>query len=168
MTTEKYKCIAQPNKLVSFTIGKEYELSESSISAYPYVFIGNDERHYVFRSDELNQYFQKVEPTTTQPMKYKVTITSADHTGHEDTTHLENQTESDVCHLFEEMAGSTFHVEPMPKKQKVKVWFYVIQIGTSIYSCSNTSEDAIMLSYKNEERINGRKVSEIKSMEVEI
>jgi hypothetical protein len=183
MTTEKYKCIAHDSsENTTLTIGKEYDVS-FEMPSHPKLIRNDLGFNHTFNLGDFNFKFQKVEPnknkfwfnyppitnnkTTTQPMKYKVTITSTDHTGHEDTTTHENQTEYDVCHLIEEMRGSTFHIEPMPEKKKVTVWFYVAQDGKDIWSISKVSFEAVK-NYREIEIIDGHKVSQIQSMEVEI
>jgi hypothetical protein len=106
-------------------------------------------------------------------MKYKVTITSADHTGHEETIVHDNVTNEGVVNYFNSSQSKQPHktilIEPMPEKKKVTVWFFVYkQIGNNNYSSlSHTNKEVIeeyLKSYNNQ----GHKVSEIKSMEVEI
>jgi len=165
MTTEKYKCI-ESNPYYGISSGEIYNIDFKDKEWPSFVnYRGNEAS---ISLSNFNRCFQKVEPTTTQTMKYKVTITSADHTGHEDTKTLENQTESDVCHLIEEMRGSTFHIEPMPEKKKVTVHFYVVMSEVKeMYSVSHL--DKVQLEkYRDAEIKSGRNVSEIKSMEVEI
>ena len=103
-------------------------------------------------------------------MKYKVTITSTDLTGHEDEPQVfENQTEYDASLLIEKMPpNSKLTIEPMAERQKVTVWFYVTannKLGN--YSTSNLDKRQLEID-RDIEIKRGRKVSEIKSMEVEI
>jgi len=105
-------------------------------------------------------------------MKYKVTITSTDLTGHEDEPQIfENETLEDMTDMFRlgfETKARTFLIEPMPEKQKVTVWFYVVHVeGVVKYSMSRIDKDQLIDFHKAEIK-NGYKVSEIKSMEVEI
>jgi hypothetical protein len=59
-------------------------------------------------------------------------------------------------------------MEPQPEKQKVTVWFYVVQVEKQAkYSMSRIDKDQLIDFHKAEIK-NGYKVSEIKSMEVEI
>ena len=222
MSTQKYKCIAQPkNRGMNFTIGKEYEFTFDN---YPNTF--DDLKELCsFSTTSFNKYFQKVEPTkmtekykclasqyglgltsgllydidvktrsfindrgigtsitektlqscfekveptTIQPMKYKVTITSTDLTGHED----EQQHPSySLRRLIEDLPtledeGFTkLTIEPMPEKQKVTVWFYVVNRGSGLQSISSTDKHDITTWHNSQK---DRVVSEIKSMEVEI
>ena len=102
-------------------------------------------------------------------MKYKVTITSQDLTGHEDVEVHENQTEYDVSLLIEKMpSNSKLTIEPTPERQKVTVWFYVCKNNIGLtYSASNTDKMTIVQRRDNDVSL-GHKVSEIYSMEVEI
>jgi hypothetical protein len=101
-------------------------------------------------------------------MKYKVTITSTDLTGHEDVEVYENVSQNDFFSLLGQNMSKTILIEPMPEKQKVTVWFYVFEDKNGVLnSKSNTSKDALLINYDISAKI-GRKVSEIKSMEVEI
>jgi hypothetical protein len=170
MSTQKYKCIAQPeSKGLKFTIGKEYEINAYYSGINRYGVFSDDGYIFGFNADELLKIFQKVEPTKTQPMKYKVTITSTDLTGHEDEKEVyENQTEFDVCRLIEEMAGSRFLIEPQPEKQKVTVWFYVVEFSTNSFISSSSLTKETTIDGRNLDIKKGRKVSEIKSMEVEL
>jgi hypothetical protein len=171
--TQKYKCIAQPNGIRdNFTIGKEYEVrivqNLYGFQGYPNRVLSNLDYEVAYSNYEFNRCFQKVEPT--QPtMKYKVTISSTDLTGHEDEKEVyENQTEFDVCCLIAEMAGSRFLIEPQTEKQKVTVWFYVVSVENKpIYSVSYLLKENLIPSRKKEIEL-GRVVSEIKSMEVEL
>jgi hypothetical protein len=96
-------------------------------------------------------------------MKYKVTITS----GHEDEKVYDNVLEEKLEWCLNTFKGKKILIEPMPEKQKVTVWFYVAQDGKDIWSKSKVNFEAIK-SDREIEIINGRKVSEIKSMEVEL
>jgi hypothetical protein len=102
-------------------------------------------------------------------MKYKVTITSADHTGHEDEpTILQNQTKFEIGEILNQMPNSKFSIEPQPEKQKVTVWFYVVKYKNGLIN-SRTHTDLNEISgYRNANLSDGDKVSEIKSMEVDI
>jgi hypothetical protein len=103
-------------------------------------------------------------------MKYKVTITSTDLTGHEDDKVNENVTIEGLINFFnssQSQLGKTILIEPMPEKKKVTVWFYVCKNNFGTYSASNTDKMTIIQWYNNDISL-GRKVSEIKSMEVEI
>ena len=162
--TQKYKCIAQPTKGMMFTIGKEYEVE--SYKSY-YTLLDNNGVRCSFYHEEFYRLFTAVEPTT-QPMKYKVTITSTDLTGHEDVEVYENVSQNDFFSLLGQNMSKTILIEPMPEKQKVTVWFYVFEDKNGVLnSKSNTSKDALLINYDISAKI-GRKVSEIKSMEVEI
>jgi hypothetical protein len=101
-------------------------------------------------------------------MKYKVTITSADHTGHEDEKEVfEDILETGLISILNQYLGKTILIEPMPEKKKVTVWFYVIVDGKDSWSVSKLHIDSIEIARKKHIS-NGLKVSEIKSMEVEI
>jgi hypothetical protein len=149
-----------------FTIGKEYDFKFHKTFGDT---LDNNGVKCAFNIFEFDQYFQKVEPTTTQPMKYKVTITSTDLTGHED----EKQNFKDLRleqlkNLIELNQSSKIVIEPMPEKQKVTVWFFITTYENGVkYSTSNIEHDTIM-QWRNNDISLGRKVSEIKSMEVEI
>ena len=99
-------------------------------------------------------------------MKYKVTITSTDLTGHEETIVHENLSEDQLKLTIDYNKGKTILIEPMPK-QKVTVWFYVCHNIGLTYSASNIEQNTVM-QWRNNDISLGRKVSEIKSMEVEI
>jgi hypothetical protein len=165
MTTEKYKCIKQPkNIFFSFTIGKEYEFKIEEL----YISTLDDNSNNVYLTERsLNLAFQKVEPTT-QPMRYKVTITTQDSTGHEDTIVFNDVTENLLTQTIGKGENQRTLIEPMPEKQKVKVWFYVYTIeGFPHYSVSNSSKEKLEPSYKDIIS-RGFKVSQIQSMDVEI
>jgi hypothetical protein len=165
--TQKYKCIAQsPKNFLKFTIGKEYEVKADYRDLNPYKVVADDGFRFGFSSSEFSILFQKVEPTT-QPMKYKVTITSTDLTGHEDVEKQENVTKGALLNLIDLNLNKPILIEPQPEKQKVTVWFYVVQKGGSLESVSSTHEDDIIRwhGYRFKE---GSKLSDINSMEVEI
>jgi len=100
-------------------------------------------------------------------MKYKVTITSQDLTGQEDTIVHENLSEEQLKLTIDYNKGKTILIEPMPEKKMVTVWFYVFERNGVIGTCSNYNKDSLLVHYKYKVKI-GCKVSEIKSMEVEI
>jgi hypothetical protein len=102
-------------------------------------------------------------------MKYKVTITSTDLTGHEDEKEVhENLTEDGLLMTIGVNKGKSILIKPMPEKQKVTVWFYVIEnINGFFYSLSSPRKETI-ITQRDFEIKKGRKVSDIKSMEVEI
>jgi hypothetical protein len=104
-------------------------------------------------------------------MKYKVTITNQDSTGFEDVQVHEDVTNEGVLNFFNSSQSKQPHktvlIEPMPEKQKVTVWFYVIVDGKDSWSVSKLHIDSIEIARKKHIS-NGLKVSEIKSMEVEI
>jgi hypothetical protein len=165
MNTQKYKCIAQPkHEGMNFTIGKEYEFTFAN---YPKTF--DDLKELCsFSTTRFNECFQKVEATTTQPMKYKVTITTQDITGYEDVEVYENLTLGELLNMVELHKDKKISTEPMPEKKKVTVWFYVVHVeGVVKYSMSRIDKDQLKDFHKAEIK-NGRKVSEIKSVEVEI
>ena len=102
-------------------------------------------------------------------MKYKVTITSTDLTGHEDVEVQEIINYDYLPSIVSANDGKTILIEPMPEKQKVTVWSFVFNYllfkGSSVIS----SLDKNYAIHCRDEMINrGCKVSEIKSMEVEI
>jgi len=104
-------------------------------------------------------------------MKYKVTITSTDLTGHED---LQQHPDYSLRRLIEDLPiledeGFTkITIEPQPEKQKVTVWFYVCKNNIGLtYSASNTDKITVIQWHNNDVSL-GHKVSEIYSMEVEI
>ena len=101
-------------------------------------------------------------------MKYKVTITSTDLTGHEDVEVYENLTREELSlRWLSSSSGKSILIEPQPEKQKVTVWFYVVVDGKDSWSVSKTHFNDIE-GVRNIDINYGRKVSEIKSMEVEI
>ena len=101
-------------------------------------------------------------------MKYKVTITSTDITGHEDEPQVfEDVLKEELLRYINKNLGKTILVEPMPEKQKITVWFYVVICGKSCWSVSKTHFNDIE-GFRNIDIKQGHKVSEIKSMEVEI
>jgi hypothetical protein len=101
-------------------------------------------------------------------MKYKVTITSTDLTGHEDEKEIhENVSQNDFFSLLGQNMKKSILIEPMPEKQKVKVWFYVCKNNFGTYLVSDIEQNTVIQWYNNDISL-GRKVSEIKSMEVEI
>ncbi len=64
MTTEKYKCIANPpNTHMCFNINSEYEFTFSALYCSTK---DNDGFICSFNHTEFNQYFQRQEPTTTK------------------------------------------------------------------------------------------------------
>jgi hypothetical protein len=101
-------------------------------------------------------------------MKYKVTVTSTDLTGHEDVEVQEIINYDYLPSIVAENFDKRILIEPQPEKQKVTVWFYVFEDKNRVLnSKSNTSKDALLINYNISARA-GRKVSEIKSIEVEI
>ena len=166
MTIEKYKCIANPisqNCYVKYD--KEYDVH--MVKPYPF-FIDDKGNSITISISELNRCFQKVEPTTTQPMKYKVTITSADHTGFEGEEIYEDVSQNDFFSLLGQNRNKKVSIEPMPEKRKVKVWFYVVEVAVnSCYSASSIYKETLSAQRDIEFSL-GHKVSEINSMEVEI
>jgi hypothetical protein len=190
MTIEKYKCIALPISFEkeAFTIGKEYEVRIVNelyeFGDYPNRVLSNKGYEVHYSNDEFNRCFQKVEPnknkflfnyppktnnqTTTQPMKYKVTITSSDHTGHEDEKEVyENVSQNDFFSLLGQNRGKRVLIEPMPEKKKVRVYLYIVIDGNDYWTVSKAHIDSLEIARKKDIS-NGLKVSEIKSMEVEI
>lgn len=168
MKTERYKCIAQTDsKGMHFTIGKEYEFDFNSTFCKTH-----DDTRLVcsFTNTEFYQKFQKVEPNNNNnEMKYKVTVTSTDLTGHEDEITLLNEHEKTVFSIIKNNVGKKILIEPMPEKKKVTVWFYAFDFlsykGSSVFA--NLDKDYV-LHNRNEMITRGCKVSEILSMEVEI
>jgi hypothetical protein len=103
-------------------------------------------------------------------MKYKVTITSTDLTGHEDEKEVfKNLTREELFPILASYSssGKTILIEPMPQKKKVTVWFYVSHKLGSTYSASNIEYKKI-IQWRNNDISLGNEVSEIKSMEVEL
>jgi hypothetical protein len=101
-------------------------------------------------------------------MKYKVTITSQDLTGHEDVEVHENLSEEQLKLTIDYNNGKSILIEPTPERQKVTVWFYVCKNNIGLtYSASNTDKMTIVQRRDNDVSL-GHKVSEIYSMEVEI
>ncbi len=99
-------------------------------------------------------------------MKYKVTITSTDLTGHEETKVIENIEESTPISLLG--IGKSILIEPMPEKKKVTVWFYVVTYQNGgVHSKSHICLQTLN-GYRNADVLVKLKVSEIQSMEVEI
>jgi hypothetical protein len=168
MTTEKYKCIAHRNpKVIRFTIGKEYDATFDDFFN-EFRVLDDKNRTHGFDKWSFSECFQKVEPTTTQPMRYKVTIIGADNTGR---VH-DNVTNEGVVNYFNSSQSKQPHktilIEPMPEKKKVKVWFYVVMSeNISAYSASNVNEDTV-IKWREDNLSKGLKVSQIQSMEVEI
>jgi hypothetical protein len=167
MSTQKYKCIAHDSReSQDLTIGKEYDVS-FNIPNHPLIMKNDLGLRHTFNLCDFNNKFQKVEPTT-QPMRYKVTITSADHTGHEDEKVHENLSEDQLKLTIDYNKGKSILIEPMPEKQKVTVWFYVAECTTFFsYSVSHINKQVIIDGRELQIK-SGVKVSEIKSMEVEI
>ena len=103
-------------------------------------------------------------------MKYKVTITSTDLTGHEDDKEVfKNLTREELFPILGSYSssGKTILIEPMPEKQKVTVWFYVASHPNLISSVTHINKQLIIDGRELQIK-SGVKVSEIKSMEVEI
>jgi hypothetical protein len=101
-------------------------------------------------------------------MKYKVTITSQDLTGHEDVEVHENLSEEQLKLTIDYNNGKSILIEPTPERQKVTVWFYLCKNNIGLtYSASNTDKMTIVQRRDNDVSL-GHKVSEIYSMEVEI
>jgi hypothetical protein len=151
------------------TIGKEYDVM-FKMPSHPKIIQNDLGFGHTFNLGDFNKKFQKVQPTTTQTMKYKITITSADHTGHEDEKEVfDNLTREELFPILASYSssGKTILIEPMPEKKKVTVWFYVNQDGKDFWSISKVHFEAIKIARETEIN-NGRKVSEIQSMEVEI
>jgi hypothetical protein len=164
--TQKYKCIAQPTKGMMFTIGKEYEVE--SYKSY-YTLLDNNGVRCSFYHEEFYRLFTAVEPTTTQPMKYKVTITSTDLTGHEDEKEVyENVNKANIVSFLDDKLIKSISIEPMPEKQKVTVWFYLVELSTNSFISLSSVTKEMIIDGRNSDIEKGRKVSEIKSMEVEI
>jgi hypothetical protein len=159
--TQKYKCIEScPN--LGITFGDFYEINTIDRS-----FINDIGISILLTKGTLSNVFQKVEPITTQLMKYKVTITSTDLTGHEDVEVQENVSKNDLFLNIDYGEGKTILIEPMPEKQKVTVWFYVYQTDSCKTICSALNVEYIE-NHRNQMLKAEIKVSEIKSMEVEI
>ena len=164
MTTEKYKCIANPisqNCYVKYD--KEYDVH--MVKPYPF-FIDDKGNSITISISELNRCFQKVEPTT-QPMKYKVTITSADHTGFEGEEIYEDVSQNDFFSLLGQNRNKKVSIEPMPEKKKVTVWFYIHEIDSTKTICSALNFEFIE-NHRNQMVKAEIKCSEIKSMQLEI
>jgi hypothetical protein len=101
-------------------------------------------------------------------MKYKVTITSTDLTGHEDEPQIfEDVLKPELLSYINKNLGKSILIEPMLEKQKVTVWFYVYQTDSCKTICSALNVEYIE-NHRNQMVKAEIKVSEIKSMEVEI
>jgi hypothetical protein len=102
-------------------------------------------------------------------MKYKVTITSTDLTGHEDEKEVyENVNKANIVSFLDDKLIKSISIEPMPEKQKVTVWFYLVELSTNSFISLSSVTKEMIIDGRNSDIEKGRKVSEIKSMEVEI